>query len=397
MEHWEYDRFKEKIMSWGIDPKWVLRELDQLTIEVPSWGFSQAGTRFATFHEQGAARNFVERVDDCEQVLRYTGSGGQICMHIPWDKCDYQAAREYVLEKHMTFGTLNTNMFEDDDFRYGTLANAEERIREKTVGVLNNCIDVARTVGAGAINVWTIDGSDIPGQNDYRQRRRWMLESLRKSYEHMEEADIAFCIEYKLFEPSSYHNDIADWGTALYYAEKLGEKAKVTVDLGHHAFGTNVAQIVSLLLDEGRLGAFHLNDNNCADDDLIPGTINPFRLFAVENEMVGGLCCEETRETTRRVVQGIDTSFYIEPKIPAMIRSVLNVQEAYAKALIVDRKTLKERQMSNDILGANACLKKAFDTDVTPLLEYWRSQKGIEGDPMSSYLDSQYAKDRLNR
>lgn len=397
MNNSEFDRLKEKIASGGIDPEWVLKELDQLIIEVPSWGFSQAGTRFATFHEKGAAKNFFERVDDCQQVLKYTGNGGQICMHIPWDECDYQAAREYVHEKNMTFGTLNTNMFEDDDFRYGTLANAEERIREKTVKVLNNCIDVARTVGAASINVWTIDGSDIPGQNDFRQRRRWMLESLRKSYDHLQDVDIAFCIEYKLFEPSSYHNDIADWGTALYYAEKLGEKAKVTVDLGHHAFGTNVAQIVSLLLDEGRLGAFHLNDNNCADDDLIAGTINPFRLFAVENEMVEGICNEQTRETARRVVQGIDTSFYIEPKIPAMIRCVLNVQEAYAKALIVDRKTLKERQLDNDILGANYCLKKAFDTDVTPLLEEWRNRRGIEGDPYSRYLESEYARKRVNR
>jgi len=392
-----YEIFMQNQSEKGIDVERALKELDYLAIEVPSWGFSSAGTRFYTFTQPGDAKNFFERVDDCEQVYKYTGNGKHICMHIPWDKCDYHAAADYVKSKKMAYGTVNTNMFQDNDYRLGTLANSEARIRDKTVGALNECIDVARIVGSKAINVWTIDGSDLPGQNDYRQRRKWMLESLCKSYKYLGDSDIHFNIEYKLFEPSSYHNDIGDWGTALYYANLLGDKAKVTVDIGHHGFGVNIAQIVSLLIEIGKLGAFHLNDNNCADDDLIPGTLNPFRLFAIEHEMVEGLCHDDTKEATRNIMQGIDTSFYIEPKVEAMICSVVNIQEAYAKALLVNRVKLRELQMDNDILGANKCLKDAFNTDVTPFLTEWRRRHGIEGDPYEMYIKSEYCKKRLER
>lgn len=381
----------------GVDVEWALSELDKLEIEIPSWGFSKAGTRFYAFAQPGDASDFFQRVDDCEQVWKYTGSGRSICMHIPWDKCDYAAARDYVEGKQMTFGTLNTNLFEDNDFALGTLANSEKRIREKTIAKLNHCTDVARQVGAKSINVWTIDGSNVPGQNDFRQRRKWMLESLAEGYRHIGESDISYNIEYKLFEPSFYHNEIGDWGTALYYARKLGPKAKVTVDLGHHAFGTNVAQIVSLLLDEGKLGAFHLNDNNCGDDDLIPGTVNPFRLFAIESEMVAGLLDPTTEAVTRAVRQGIDTSFCIEPRVEAMIVSVVNLQTAYAKALLVNRAALAERQQNNDVLGANRCLMEAYNTDVLPLLAEFRRRKGIECDPYEGYLASDYRKARAER
>ncbi|MEG1755230.1 MAG: L-rhamnose isomerase [Clostridia bacterium] len=397
MKTHNFQVFKENLADKHVDAEWALQELDRLIIEIPSWGFSAAGTRFYTFTQKGDAKDFFERADDCEQVFKHTGAGSQICMHIPWDQCDYKAARSYVENKHMTFGTLNTNMFQDDDFRLGTLANAEQRVRDKTIETLKHCIDVANAVGSKSINVWTIDGSNVPGQNDFRARRKWMLDSLQKSYAHLGDSDICFNIEYKLFEPSSYHNDIADWGTALYYANRLGKQAKVTVDLGHHAFGTNVAQIVSLLIDEGKLGAFHLNDNNCGDDDLIPGTINPFRLFAIENEMVAGICNPMTEGVTRKVLQGIDTSFCIEPRVEAMIISVLNLQTAYVKALLVDRVALEEKQMNNDVLGANRCLMDAFNTDISPLLTEWRARKGIEGDPYLNYKGSKYCQDREKR
>ena len=393
----EFQEFQDKFAGKGISAENALRELDRLTIEVPSWGFSAAGTRFYTFHQNGDAKTFFERADDCEQVLKHTGSGGQICMHIPWDACNYSAAKDYVTEKRMTFGTVNTNMFQDEDYRLGTLANADSRIRQKTIEVLERCIDVAKIVGAKAVNVWTIDGSNIPGQNDFRMRRKWMFESLEDAYKTIGDSDIRYCIEYKLFEPSSYHMDIGDWGTALYYARKLGDKAKVTVDLGHHAFGTNVAQIVSMLIDEGKLGAFHLNDNNCGDDDLIPGTVNPLRLFLIENEMVAGMGNIQTEEATRGVFQGIDTSFCIEPRVEAMILSVLNLQTAFAKALLVDRRELFAKQMENDVLGANRVLMDAFNTDVSPLLTEWRHRKGIEGDPYDNYVNSDYCKKRAYR
>lgn len=393
----DFEVFKQRAEERGTDIEWVFSELDKLVIEIPSWGFSKAGTRFYSFQQKGDAKDFFQRVDDCEQVLKYTGAGRDICMHIPWDKCDYAAAKSYVEEKNMAFGTLNTNLFEDNDFALGTLANANSAIRQKAVERLNNCTDVAKQVGARSLNVWTIDGSNIPGQNDFRSRRKWMLESLKAGYDHVGEADISYNIEYKLFEPSFYHTEISDWGTALYYADKLGDKAKVTVDLGHHAFGTNVAQIVSLLLGEGKLGAFHLNDNNCGDDDLIPGTINPFRLFAIESEIVAGIVNPETEQTARAVRQGIDTSFCIEPRVEAMIISVANLQTAYAKALLVNREELLKRQMDNDVLGANLCLMEAFNTDVAPLLSAWRARKGIDGEPYSSYIASDYYKARKNR
>ena len=392
-----FQDFKKRMEDRGVDVELALQELSRLVIEVPSWGFSNSGTRFYSFGQKGDATDFFQRVDDCEQVWKYTGNGRDICMHIPWDECDFKAARQYVEGKRMAFGTLNTNLFQDDDFALGTLANSQRRIREKTIAKLTHCLEVVKAVGARSINVWTIDGSNIPGQNDFRQRRKWMLESLAEGYRQIGDADISYNIEYKLFEPSFYHNEIADWGTALYYARKLGDKAKVTVDLGHHAFGTNVAQIVSMLIDEGKLGAFHLNDNNCGDDDLIPGTINPFRLFTIESEMVAGLLDPETEPATRPVRQGIDTSFCIEPRVEAMILSVVNLQIAYAKALLVNRAELKKRQMDNDVLGANQCLMEAYNTDVTPLLVEWRARQGIEGDPYTSYIHSEYCKKRKDR
>lgn len=392
-----FQEFKQMTEDRGIDVERVLSELEKLEIEIPSWGFSKAGTRFYAFPQKGDAKSFFERVDDCEQVWKHTGSGRSICMHIPWDACDYAAAKEYVESKSMAFGTLNTNLFEDDEFALGTLANADARIRAKSVEKLNRCTDVAKAVGAPSINVWTIDGSNIPGQNDFRQRRNRMLDSLAEGYRHLGDSNISYNIEYKLFEPSFYHTDIGDWGTALYYARKLGDKAKVTVDLGHHPFGTNVAQIVSLLIDEGKLGAFHLNDNNCGDDDLIPGTVNPFRLFAIENEIVAGIMDPQTEASARAVRQGIDTSFCIEPRVEAMILSVVNLQIAYAKALLVNRTELTARQNENDVLGANKCLMDAFNTDVTPLLAEFRRRKGIVGDPYGAYIAGDYCKNRENR
>lgn len=393
----KFEEFKQIMLDRGVDAERALIELDRLEIEIPSWGFSKAGTRFYAFPQKGDAKNFFQRVEDCEQVWKHTGSGRSICMHIPWDACDYAAAKDYVESKSMTFGTVNTNLFEDDAFALGTLANADARIRAKAVAMLNPCTDVAREVGAPSVNVWTIDGSNVPGQNDFRERRKRMLDSLAEGYRHLGDSNISYNIEYKLFEPSFYHTDIGDWGTALYYARKLGDRAKVTVDLGHHPFGTNVAQIVSLLIDEGKLGAFHLNDNNCGDDDLIPGTVNPFRLFAIENEIVAGLMNPETEAATRAVRQGIDTSFCIEPRVEAMIVSVVNLQTAYAKALLVNRTELAARQNENDVLGANKCLMDAYHTDVTPLLAEFRHRKGISGDPYDTYIAGDYRKNRENR
>jgi L-rhamnose isomerase/sugar isomerase len=301
---------------------------------------------------------------------------------------DWQAVKDYAHALGLRMGAVNPNLFQDDAYRFGSLCHFDKQVRQQAIAHVIDCIDIAQAVGSDIISLWLADGTNYPGQDDLRRRRSRLLESLQAIYTALP-AGMRLLIEYKFFEPSFYSTDLPDWGTSLLMAQKLGPQAEVLVDTGHHAQGTNIAQIVAQLLDEERLGGFHFNDRRYADDDLIVGSQNPFELFCIFNEIVGAGV--EGNANAGRIAYMIDQSHNIEPKIEAMIQSVINVQTAYAKALLVDRAALRETQEVGDVLGAYRVLQAAYETDVRPLLAEARVRQGRDPDPIAAFRASGYA------
>src|SRR5579875_2306120 len=309
----------------------IVGKIKQFTVETPSWGYGDSGTRFKVFHWPGAARTLREKLEDAAQVHKVTGICPSVAIHIPWDKeSDWQAVKEYAEQLGLRIGAVNPNLFQEDDYRFGSLCHFDERIRQRAVEHVLECIEIARATGSAIISLWLADGINYAGQDDLRRRRQRLLASLRTIYAALP-AGMRLLIEYKFFEPAFYATDLPDWGTSLLMAQKLGPQAEVLVDTGHHPQGTNIAQIVAQLLDENRLGGFHFNDRRYADDDLIVGSQHPFELFCIFNELVGAEA--DGLANVGRVAYMIDQSHNIEPKIEAMIQSVLNVQTAYVKAM----------------------------------------------------------------
>ena len=363
--------------------------IQQFKVETPSWGYGDSGTRFKVFHWPGAASNLREKLADAAQVQRVTGICPGVAIHIPWDREeDWHAVKEYARQLGLRIGAVNPNLFQDDAYRFGSLCHIDKGVRQRAVEHVIECIHIAQKAGSNVISLWLADGTNYPGQDDLRRRRHRLLDSLQTIYESLPR-DMRLLIEYKFFEPSFYSTDLPDWGTSLLIAQKLGPQAEVLVDTGHHPQGTNIAQIVAQLLDEGRLGGFHFNDRRYADDDLIVGSQNPFELFCIFNEIIGAEA--EGNANAARIAYMIDQSHNIEPKIEAMIQSVINVQTAYAKALLVDRTALGEAQENGDVLGAYRVLQAAFETDVRPLLSEFRVRQGCHPDPIAAFRASGYA------
>lgn len=361
-----------------------------LAVELPSWGFADSGTRFGVFAQDGAPRNAFDKVEDAARVARFTGGVRSIALHIPWDQVDdYAALAAFATERGIRVGGINSNTFQDPRYRLGSLCHPEAAVRRAAVAHMLECCQIMRATGSTVLKVWLGDGTNYPGQDDIRDRRRRLIEGLSEVYPALP-AGGRLLLEYKLYEPSLYHTDVQDWGTALTVCEKLGDRAQVVVDLGHHAQAVNIEHIVATLLDEARLGGFDLNDRKYGDDDLMVGSIDPYQLFRIFHELVKARDAmdEAVRACVRDVVYMIDQSHNIEPKVPAMIRSVLNLQEAYAKALLVDLEALGEAQRAGDVLGANAVLRDAYDTDVRPILAELRAARGLPGDPYRAYLAS---------
>lgn len=387
------ERQKEK----GIDVERVKETIKNFKVETPSWGYGDSGTRFKVFKQAGVPRSLFEKLEDAAQVNKYTGICPSVAIHIPWDKADdYGEVKEFARSLGLRIGAVNPNLFQDDDYKFGSVCNADPKIRKKALDHLLECVEIARAVDSKILSLWFADGTNYPGQGDFRDRKGWMQESLAELDAAMD-GDMRMLIEYKFYEPGFYHTDVADWGMSCTFATRAGKKAQVLVDLGHHPQGTNVEHIVAFLLDEGKLGGFHFNNRKYGDDDLIVGSINPYELFLIFKELVAGACDPKTRETAENVAYMIDQSHNIEPKVPAMLRSVLNVQTAYAKALLVDRELLKERQLNGDVLGAEAVVREAFEADVRPLLEKVREEMGLAPDPMKAYLESGYEDKKLER
>ena len=364
----------------------TLNLLKTQTIELPSWAFGNSGTRFRVFTTAGVPRDPYEKIDDVAQVNAFTGITPRVSLHIPWDKTDdYDALRRHAEDRGIRIGTINSNVFQDEDYKLGSLTNPDERVRAKAIAHHLECIDIMRATGAPALKIWLPDGTNYPGQDSIRERQDRLADSLSQIYAALDD-DQLLVLEYKFFEPAFYHTDVPDWGTSLVHCLSLGERAKVVLDTGHHAPGTNIEFIVAQLVRLGRLGAFDFNSRFYADDDLIVGAADPYQLFRIMNEIVaaGALAPDSG------VNFMLDQCHNLEEKIPGEIRSATNVQEATAKALLVDREALKAAQLAGDVLAANDIFIDAFNTDVRPMLAELRESQGLAPDPMRAFLDSGY-------
>lgn len=384
----------EQLAAAGIDIEAVKAALKAQRIETPSWGYANSGTRFKTFPHPGAARSTREKLDDAAMVHKMTGIAPSVAVHIPWDKPegdDYVAMRQYAESRGIVIGAVNPNVFQDEVYRLGSLGNPNGGIRELALDHLIECCDIMRKTGSRDLSLWFADGTNYAGQDDLRARKRCFEEGLRQTYAHLP-AGGRMLIEYKFFEPAFYSTDVPDWGVAYAFALKCGPQAQVLVDLGHHAPGVNIEQIVAFLLDEGRLGGFHFNNRKYADDDLIVGSVNPYELFLIFSELVAASYSADalTRSTAQNVAYMIDQSHNIEGKMLPMLVSVLNCQEAYAKALLVNRAQLRAAQQAGDVLGAHEILNAAYKTDVRPLLAQVRTEMGAPADPIAAYRASGY-------
>jgi L-rhamnose isomerase/sugar isomerase len=373
-------------------PEGLLEALKAQRIETPSWGYGNSGTRFQTFPWPGAARNVWEKIDDAAMVHKLTGVAPSVAIHIPWDAVeDYAALRAYAEERGVKIGAVNPNLFQDPAYKLGSLANPDPSVRAQALKHLLECVHIMEQTGSRLLSLWFADGSNYPGQDDFRRRKRHLLEGLQVVYDALPEK-ARMLVEYKFFEPAFYHTDLPDWGTAYAFCLKLGPKAQVLVDMGHHPQGTNLEQIVAFLLDEGRLGGFHFNNRKYADDDLIVGSIHPFELFCVYHEIVSAARSDDPqlRATAANVAYMLDQCHNIESKMQAMILSVTNCQVAYAKALLVDHETLARQRTEGDVLGAHRTLMDAFHTDVRPLLAEARKAMGLHPDPLEALKESGY-------
>jgi len=381
-----YKLLKSSLEEKEINVSKIEEKLKALKIETPSWGYSDSGTRFATFKQKGAAKSVKEKIQDAAEVHKVTGICPSIALHIPWDITDnWHALLEYSLSLGIKPGAINPNLFQDPDYKLGSLCNPDKKVRKKAINHVLECIDIARTLKSKDISLWLGDGTNYPGQDDIRERKHRLEDSLKEIYHNLSD-DMRILIEYKFFEPAFYNTDIPDWGTAYNLCLKLGNRAMVLVDLGHHALGTNIEQTVAYLLDEEKLGGFHFNNKKYADDDLTVGSVNPYEFFLIFNELVSA----EEDGIKANIAYMIDQCHNLKPKIEEMIQSVENIHKTYAKALIVDRKSLRKFQQDEDIIMAEKIITEAFETDITPLLFKVREEMGVPLNALEFFRESGY-------
>jgi L-rhamnose isomerase / sugar isomerase len=364
----------------------IKADVERLAIELPSWAFGNSGTRFKVFSQPGVPRDPYEKIADAAQVHLLTGLAPSVALHIPWDRVDdFEKLRRYAEEQGIHLGTINTNTFQDDDYKLGSLCHVDERVRAKAVAHMLECVDILGVTGGSDLKIWLPDGLNYPGQGDLRARQERLADSLAQVYARIGPSQ-RLVLEYKFFEPAFYATDVPDWGTAYAHCVALGERAVVCLDTGHHAPGTNIEFIVMQLLRLGRLGSFDFNSRFYADDDLMVGAADPFQLFRILFEVVRG----GGYDAASGVVFMLDQCHNIEEKIPAQIRSVLTVQEMLARALLVDQLALAEAEAAGDVLAGNVVLMDAFYTDVRAALAEWRAARGLPTDPLAAYAASGY-------
>ena len=364
----------------------ISKQLEDQVIEVPSWAYGNSGTRFRVFGTPGTPRTIQEKLADAAQVNKFTGLSPKVALHYPWDKVDdWSALKAYAADLGVELGTVNSNTFQDEAYKFGSLAHNDPKVRQMAIDHHLECIEIMTEIGSQDLKIWLADGTNYPGQGDIRRRQDWLADSLAKIYSQLG-AEQRLVLEYKFFEPAFYHMDVPDWGTSYAHVNALGERALVCLDTGHHAPGTNIEFIVAQLLRLGKLGSFDFNSRFYADDDLVVGAADPFQLFRIlwEVRRGGGF------DPATGVAFMLDQCHNIEDKVPGQIRSVLNVQEMTARALLVDADALQAAQDSNDVLGAHAIMMDAFYTDVRPMLAEWRESRGYAPDPMKAFAESGY-------
>lgn len=364
--------------------------LDTFHIELPSWAFANTGTRFGKFNDPSAAADIGEKLADAAQVHKITGCCPTVAIHVLWDFPDgvssAATAATLAADLGIRIGSISPNVFQDQDYKYGSLANPDAAIRHKALSHILDSIEYAKHTGSRDVTPWFTDGSNYPGTANMRQHKRWFEEGLRTAHDALN-PDQRLLIEYKPFEPAFYHTDIADWGMALRLAKEAGSQAKVLVDTGHHYQAQNIEQIVAWLLDDDMLGGFHLNDRRFADDDLTLGAIDPYQVFRIFHEI-----CFYEWETGKKadIAFMVDQSHNLKPKTEEMIQTVVAAQEFYAKAALVDHAELSRLQNQCELIDSEELLRSAFQTDVRPVVAEWRESKGIHPNPMKAFRESGY-------
>jgi len=366
----------------------VWRALDGLQIEIPSWGFANTGTRFGKFIQPAAATNLTEKFADASEVHRLTGITPTIALHVLWDLPEGEGSVAQVKELERTYGvragSINPNLFQDQEYKYGSIANPDSEIRKNALTHLLDSVEIGRELGSKDVSLWIADGSNYPGSQSVRRRIEWMEEVLGATHAALG-PDQRMLVEYKPFEPAFYHTDIADWGMALELARRAGPKAKVLVDTGHHYQGTNIEQIVAWLLHLGALGGFHFNDRKYADDDLTLGSIDPYQVFRIFHEIVSSKPGDRAE-----IAFMIDQSHNLKGKMEAMVQTVVAAQELYAKASLIDQERLAELQDACRLVEAEECFRDAFWQDVRPIVREWRAARGLPVAPLQELAESGY-------
>ncbi len=363
--------------------------LERFRIELPSWGFADTGTRFGKFLQDSAATTIEEKIADASQVHALTGACPTLALHVLWDLPDEESVEELrslSARYGVMPGSINPNVFQDQEYKHGSLANERSEVRHKALAHLLDCVEISKKLGSRDVAPWFADGSNYPGTANIRQRKRWMAEGLKKMHDALG-PEQRLLIEYKPFEPAFYHTDIADWGMALLLARQAGSKARVLVDTGHHYSAQNIEQIVAWLLDEEMLGGFHFNDRRYADDDLTLGSIDPYQIFRVFAEIAH---FEWENRKRADIAFMIDQSHNLKNKIEAMIQTVTTAQELFAKAALIDHASLVKARTEQRIIDAENILKDAFNTDVRQPIRVWRKSKELPEDPLTAFRASGY-------
>ena len=376
----------------SIDPvrERVFKALDAFAIEIPSWGFANTGTRFGKFQQAAAASTIEEKFADAAEVNRLTGATPTLALHVLWDLPNGLADANKIkaLEKKtgVRAGSINPNLFQEPEYKFGSICNPSAEIREKAIAHLIDSVEIGKAVGSAEVSLWIADGSNYPGTQSMRRRIGWAKEALARTHAALAPGQ-TMLVEYKPFEPAFYHTDIADWGMALELARSAGPQARVLVDTGHHYQATNIEQIVAWLLELGALGGFHFNDRKYADDDLTLGSIDPYQVFRIFHEL---LFDQYARKTDSSPAFMIDQSHNLKGKIEAMVQTVSTAQEIYAKASLIDHEELAHLQDACKLVEAEELFRGAFWQDVRPLLREWRTQRGLPADPLQALREGGY-------
>jgi L-rhamnose isomerase/sugar isomerase len=378
----------------------ILNALDSFNIETPSWGYGDTGTRFGKFFQDAAAITIDDKLSDAGIVHQVTGCCPSVAVHVLWDfppGCDMDAVLKTARKHGVRIGAINPNVFQAQDYKYGSLGNPDPAIRRKALKHILDSVELMHKTKSRFLSLWFADGSCYPGQSDIVERKRWFAENLKKTHDKLRGNDIML-VEYKPFEPAFYHTDIGDWGMAYVLCKSSGKRAKVLVDTGHHYQAQNIEQLVAWLLDEDMLGGFHFNDRRYADDDLTLGSIDPYQVFRIFHEIQ---LAGSKGKNIREIAYMVDQCHNLKNKVEETIQTAMNAQELWAKAALVDYEKLARHQKRCELIDAENCLRSAFSTDVRPAIELWRKKKGLQPDPLKAFRASGYekraAKDRAAR